>query len=638
MVAPAPTKAAVAAPPSASVPPYCETQGESARGSGRSQRARRLVASEAAKEALPLSVGAAAAFVSKFFGRAVMRLLGKLLDENKAHWARISDGTSRDSPPPLVLGDTAASLLFVVIGSSATSFLRSAAKSRAAESISFRLRTSTFADLLLRRDVEWFGGIPPAAVGSVLAEDAAAVATAVSSAAAAAVPSACAAVAAAYGMFRVSPALAAASLAAVPAFGAGGSALRHRRSDAAGRGRDAATEAASFAEERIERIELVRSADRARDEAEAYCVLQRRVVDLGRAAAVADGVFAGFTVVASSAALLFIAACAGREVAKGRLTEEDLMTFSKCTLLLGHGTFGVLRAAADMVGGVVAAERLLNLTDGTVDEGAPMDAAEDGAIVSSPLTSELASISMEDVFFSYRSDPDRRILSGINLVLSPGKIVALVGKNGSGKSTIAGLLAGHYKLKEGEGRVAVDFVGEGRTDLHSIHGKNRIRLIQLVPQQPALLDNSVADNVSYADPLRRAGPALSAAGCDALLAALPGGTSYMVGRNGDRLSGGQRRRIGLARALHPDPAALILDEPTGGLDAEGEGALMDAVAARRAGGGRRAVLLVTHVKRYLRLADEVHVLRNGRIVESGGYEELSEREGGALRELFPDLL
>mmetsp|Transcript_11925 Transcript_11925/g.23774 ORF Transcript_11925/g.23774 Transcript_11925/m.23774 type:complete len:245 (-) Transcript_11925:255-989(-) len=243
--------------------------------------------------------------------------------------------------------------------------------------------------------------------------------------------------------------------------------------------------------------------------------------------------FAGFTVVAFSAALLFIAACAGWEVAKGRLTKEDLMTFSKCTLLLGHGTFGVLRAAADMVGGVVAAERLLNLTDGTVDEGAPMDAAEDGAIVSSPLTSELASISMEDVFFSYRSDPDRRILSGINLVLSPGKIVALVGKNGSGKSTIAGLLAGHYKLKEGEGRVAVDFVGEGRTDLHSIHGKNRIRLIQLVPQQPALLDNSVADNVSYADSFQRTSLALSAAGCDALLSALLGGTSYMAGRNGN---------------------------------------------------------------------------------------------------------
>jgi len=237
--------------------------------------------------------------------------------------------------------------------------------------------------------------------------------------------------------------------------------------------------------------------------------------------------FAGFTVVAFSAALLFIAACAGWEVAKGRLTKEDLMTFSKCTLLLGHRTFLILRAAADMVEGVVAAERLLNLTNRAGDKGMPMDAVEDGANVLLPATLELASISMEDVSFSFRSDPSRQILSGINLVLSPDKIVALVGK------TFQGLLTGHYKLQEGEGRVPVDFVGEGQTDLHSIHGKSRIRLIQLVPQQPALLDDLVADNVSYADSFQRTSLALSAAGCDALLSALLGGTSYMAGRNGN---------------------------------------------------------------------------------------------------------
>jgi len=155
---------------------------------------------------------------------------------------------------------------------------------------------------------------------------------------------------------------------------------------------------------------------------------------------------------------------------------------------------------------------------------------------------------------------------------------------------------------------------------------------------------TVLENVKYTNPNateEQIHYALSAANCDRFLSNLPGGRNFCVGRNGTKLSGGQRQRLALARALLCDPCLLILDEPTSSMDAEGENAVAEAVRTCRVGdasGTKRALLLITHRIASLRLADLVVVMKGGRVIEEGIYEELKSNKDSELCALMPDLL
>jgi ATP-binding cassette subfamily B (MDR/TAP) protein 10 len=237
-----------------------------------------------------------------------------------------------------------------------------------------------------------------------------------------------------------------------------------------------------------------------------------------------------------------------------------------------------------------------------------------------------------DVDFSYPSRPDAKVLDGLNLVLRRGKVTALVGASGAGKSTVAQLLCRFYEPDAGEvsvGGVPMRDAGFDRADW--------LDAVALVGQEPTLFAGTIGENVRYGragdGPRGRAPPtdeevesAARAANADAFARDLPGGYDAEVGERGGRLSGGQRQRVAIARAVLKDAPVLILDEATSALDAASEAAVQAALETLAEG---RTTLVVAHRLSTVQRADVIAVMDRGRVVESGSHEELLRDENGA---------
>ncbi len=213
------------------------------------------------------------------------------------------------------------------------------------------------------------------------------------------------------------------------------------------------------------------------------------------------------------------------------------------------------------------------------------------------------------------STDERPTLDGIDLKLPPGRRVAIVGATGSGKSTLFNLLLRFWAPEAGT-------IQLGGVPLEQFPGEDLRSRIALVSQHTHLFDTSIRENLLIAAPDAPQGlleQACATAQIHDFIADLPDGYDTWVGETGVRLSGGQARRIAIARALLRDAPILLLDEPTEGLDAVTERALMDAVQQLMEG---RTVLMITHRPVALAQMDEILVLDHGRIIERGTHAEL----------------
>jgi ATP-binding cassette subfamily B protein len=228
-----------------------------------------------------------------------------------------------------------------------------------------------------------------------------------------------------------------------------------------------------------------------------------------------------------------------------------------------------------------------------------------------------ADVRFEKVHFAYGERP---ILHGVDLHVPAGATVGLVGATGSGKSTLLKLLMRFEEPAGGDVRVDGLRVGDvPRAQLR--------RAIGLVAQDPFLTDGTLAENIAYGDSTPDRGrieAAARAAEAHAFIEATPLAYDSPVGERGLLLSGGQRQRIALARALYRDPPILVLDEATSAVDNETEAAIQRSL--ERAAHGR-TLIVVAHRLSTVRQADTIHVLDEGRIVESGSHDELVGRDG-----------
>ena len=313
----------------------------------------------------------------------------------------------------------------------------------------------------------------------------------------------------------------------------------------------------------------------------------------------------------------------GSQVAAGQMSLGNLLAFNAILLALrryAQDALGALPALADGVHALASLQQLLAEAPPEPYHGAR------------PHTLSGA-ISLRAVTFNYDGQPP--VLRGLNMTLAPHTLTALVGPNGSGKTTIVNLLLGLYRPQQGA--LLADDAPYADLDMRCLR-----RQIGVLTQDPLLFDGTVWENVTFGMPGATQAQVVSAAemaSAHDFIQQMPRAYDTLIGERGVRLSGGQRQRLALARVLLRRPKLLILDEPTSHLDKTASRQFISYLAAGllpslRAGeegpGGHGreplpTTLLITHDMAVARLADRVCILRDGRVVQDDAAERLAAR-------------
>ncbi|MFN3538099.1 MAG: ABC transporter ATP-binding protein, partial [Brevundimonas sp.] len=301
---------------------------------------------------------------------------------------------------------------------------------------------------------------------------------------------------------------------------------------------------------------------------------------------------------------------AGWRSQQGEMNVGEFTAFIGILLAAAQSLRNLSNLQTVLAEGLTAARRLFEALD---IQPEIREAAEPVDLPAGP-----CEVRFEGVSFAYSQAAPT--LSGVDIRVSPGETVALVGPSGGGKSTILSLLPRFYDVTGGAVRV-------NGIDVRDMALKGLRDRIALVTQEPFLFDETVAFNIAYSRPdasQDEIEAAARAAAAHEFITALPEGYDTRAGEAGLRLSGGQRQRIAIARAFLKDAPILLLDEATSALDTESE-ALVQVALERLMQG--RATLMIAHRLSTVQNADRIYVIDAGRVVEEGSHAELVGRGG-----------
>jgi subfamily B ATP-binding cassette protein MsbA len=391
--------------------------------------------------------------------------------------------------------------------------------------------------------------------------------------------------------------------------------------------REVMDEVTGHLQERIAGVRLVKIYNRERDETGAFLASTDRAlrhgmrgamlnVSLSASARLISGI--GLTVIYCTAVWFILAQYPffGRP-----------MTFGDLLALEGYLNQAIMPAVSlTMVAGVItqavaSLDRILDLLSHSSDIADSPDAHD--------LPDDTAGdLRLEDVHFAYQ--PDEPLFQGLSLHMPAGRMTAFVGRTGCGKTTVTSLLMRLWDVQDG--RVTID-----GHDVREITLRSLRRHVGVVPQEPVVFEGTVFANIAYAQPeatQEEVEEAARAAQIHEYVTTLPEGYQTLLGKEGAKLSSGQKQRIAIARAILRKPAVLILDEATSALDSESEAALQEAMRTILRG---RTSVVVAHRLSTIVEADQIIAMDKGRVVEIGTHETLMRIEGGYYRGLYEEM-
>lgn len=315
--------------------------------------------------------------------------------------------------------------------------------------------------------------------------------------------------------------------------------------------------------------------------------------------------FLGVSVVA------VILAYGGRQVLMQQ-SELAASTFITYIILFSQALIpikSISKSLSNIQRGRVAGGRIFELMDTPSDIPNKPNAIQ--------ITSFEKEIRFENVNFSYEK---KRNIKNLNLTISKGKTIALVGPSGGGKSTVVDLLARFYEVTEGD--IKIDGISVREYDMYALR-----KLMGIVTQETILLHDTVFNNIAFGRPQATEEAVIAAAKiahAHEFIMELPQGYQTIIDERGNKLSGGQAQRLSIARAVLENPPLLILDEATSALDSASEQLVQEALDQYMKD---RTAIIISHRLSTIRHADEILVIDKGEIVEKGTHEELMEKKG-----------
>jgi len=374
----------------------------------------------------------------------------------------------------------------------------------------------------------------------------------------------------------------------------------------------------TIAEEVLQNFQIVKSFTNEYLESVRYAGSVRDVVRISIRYAKYRGLFFMFVITLLFGGIFFVLWQGALMVENGDMMLGDLFSFIMYTGMIGGAIAGLGSLTTQLIGAVGATDRVFEILD------------QEPEIVMEPPAEKYkryqGNVTFSNVNFTYPSRPDVQVLNNIDFHIDQGQTIALVGASGAGKSTITSLLLRLYENYEGD--ISIDGTDTRQLDLTELR-----RNMALVPQDISLFAGSIRDNIRYGRPDATEEEIITAAqnaNAWEFISAFPEGLDTIVGERGARVSGGQRQRLAIARALLRDPAILILDEATSSLDAESEALVQSALDTLMEG---RTSIIIAHRLSTVRNVDKIYVLDQGKIIESGSHDHLMMDPEGTYSQL-----
>jgi len=384
------------------------------------------------------------------------------------------------------------------------------------------------------------------------------------------------------------------------------------------RAQDELAESNTIVEETFQAADVVKAFTNEAYETRRYSKISQTVANIGLYAARFRAAFVSFIIFVMFGTIVFIVYAGLNEVAKGSITMGQLIQFFLLTIFIGSSLAGLSESYTVLQKTVGASERINEI----LGEEGEINTADEN--LSQPINGE---VEFRNVQFAYPSRKDILLFQDLSFKVQAGQKIALVGPSGSGKSTIIKLLSGLYPFQSG------DILIDGK----SIKDYNVTALRKnfgTVPQDTILFGGTIRENIAYGKTNATEAEIITAAqkaNAWNFIDSFPEKLDTIVGERGIKISGGQKQRLAIARAILRDPKILILDEATSALDSESELLVKEALDELMK---NRTTFIIAHRLSTIREADEILVINKGKIVEQGTHDDLSDMEGGIYSNLL----